>query len=354
MITMNELIENTIRYGITNKASDIHLKVGKAPIYRINGKITEMDGATVSNIDIENLCTYLDVNFEKLDTKKHYDSSFQYLNIRFRVHVFYTSSGLSVALRPIPLQIPTINELELPDLVSKFSNFKDGLVLITGQTGSGKSTTIASIIQEINRTQQKHIVTIENPIEFIFEMDKSLIDQREIGTHVLDFSAAISGAMREDPDIVMIGEMRNLETMRLALTLAETGHLVFATLHSRNVPETSSRIIDVFPESQQNQIRIQLSNTLQAVMHQNLIPKIGGGRVPLCEVMVLNHAIRGMIRSNASPNSIRDELNSNKLCQTTTQSLANLYLMNKIEYETALSFLEESEDVLRRLVGRRL
>ena len=347
---MAAILDAIIEHAIRFRASDIHIKVGAAPIYRIDGLICHSDLPPVQEEGLQSIFSMLKVNVRDLEARKQTDTSFQMNNIRFRVHAYETSSGYSVALRPIPVRIPSPIELELPEIVSSFQDYTDGLILITGATGSGKSTTLASIIQQINLTARKHIITIEHPIEFIFSEGKCLVDQREIGTNVTDFTDAISGAMREDPDIVLIGEMRDLETMKLALTLAETGHLVFGTLHSKNVPETPERIIDVFPEAQQNQIRLQLANTLQAVVNQRLVPRLGGGRVPVCEVMVLNNALRGMIRSKVAPNAIRDELNSNKQCQTRTQSVVNLFLKNKIDLETALAYSEEKEEILLKMI----
>ncbi len=241
------------------------------------------------------------------------DTSFDCLGRRLRANVYKGLSGVNIALRLLGEKIPTIEELKLPSSIVNLAKFKSGLVIVVGTTGSGKSTTLASIIDIINHTEQVNVLTIEDPIEYIYKSDKARIEQREVGTHISSFSEASRGAMRQDPDVLLIGELRDLPTIASALTLAETGHLVFCTLHAKSVPETIDRVIDVFPHEGQEQIRVQLASVLKAVVHQKLVPSIESGLTPLVELLIVDDVVSGMIRQKQQLNTIRDHLRTQKL-----------------------------------------
>lgn len=260
-----------------------------------------------------------------------------------------------MALRLIPEKIPSFDEMNLPAVLSSFASISNGLVLVTGVTGSGKSTTLAAIIDEINRNFGKHIITVEDPVEFVHEHKKSIINQREVGVDVGSFSDAVRAAMREDPDILLVGEMRDLDTVKNAITMAETGHLVFGTLHTRSVAETVGRIIDLFPPEQQDNVRLQLANSIQAIVSQQLLPKVGGGRAPLCEVMIATPAIQNLIRGNNAPSAIIDAMQASGKstgAQTKPQAAANLYLKGLVRKEDALNVLGASDKELFESIVR--
>lgn len=344
------MIYDIINEAIQKGASDIHLTRDLYPVLRISGELHLLQKyglLTPEILETEIKCfittdsasaTYL--------AHKYLDCSLRIEDNRFRVHIYRQKNSDAVAIRLIPKNIPSIDSLNMPSVIKKFTLLKNGLVLVTGTTGSGKSTTLASMIDDINTHQKKHIITVEDPVEFVHEHKQCIINQREIGQDVPAFADAVRGAMREDPDILLVGEMRDLETIRNTITIAETGHLAFATLHTKSAAETVDRIIDVFPSSQQQQIRIQLANVLQGIISQTLVPKIGGGRVPVCEVLIVNDAIRSLIKEGASPNAITDsiQMNSRKTgTQTIEQSLANLYKNKLITYDTALEHAAHPE-----------
>lgn len=354
---MKDTFYKILDLGIENGASDIHLTNNLKPTFRVDGKLVKLGDFDKNNEDMLALFTE-----ELLDDKqkikykedKELDSSVSYGNVRFRVHIFKQSGADAIALRSIPRDIPTFEEINIPPIIKKFTTMSNGLILITGITGSGKTTTLASIINEINENYAKHIITVEDPVEYIHTHKKSIINQREVGPDVHSFSRAVRAAMREDPDILLVGELRDLETIQNAITMAETGHLVFGTLHTRSVAETVSRLIDVFPSSQQEQIRIQLANSINGIIAQELFPKIGGGRVPCCEIMFANDAIRSLIRENQNPNAIVDQMqiNSKKMgSQTKIQALARLVISKKIEPSIAKKNLSDEElDLLSRTI----
>lgn len=356
-VKIMELIHKIMQEAIVKNASDIHLLANSYPILRIDGELNKLTHYDIMTTEMlaQMVPTLINEQLMKVYKKKmQVDSSYEFGNTRFRVHIYKQKGSDTFALRLIPKKIPKIEELNLPSVLHKFTTLRNGMVLITGTTGSGKSTTLAAIIDEINETQSKHIVTVEDPIEFIHEHKKSIINQREVGVDVISFAEAVRGAMREDPDILLVGEMRDLETITNAITMAETGHLVFATLHTRSVAETVDRIIDVFPPNQQEQIRIQLANCLQGVVSQTLLPKVGGGRVPCCEVMIVTPAIRNLIKEHANPNSINDQIqmNSKRLgCQTFHQALADLYKKGLISKETVFANCEDKELIKRMIMS---
>jgi twitching motility protein PilT len=293
-------IEVLLEEVVKKKASDLHLQVGLPPMIRIDGKLLPVNGADLLNDEaVESLIfAILDEDQKQILLKdKEFDFSFAFGDLgRFRVNAFHERGNLAAALRLIPNEILTIEQLGLPPIVNKFAELPRGLVLVTGPTGSGKSTTLAGMIHKINMERAEHIITIEDPIEYTHRSKRSVIVQREVHYDTFSFSAALRSALREDPDVVLIGEMRDLETIASAITIAETGHLVLATLHTNSASQSIDRMIDVFPPHQQPQIRSQLSNILQAVVSQRLMPTIGGGRIAAAEILVATPAVRNIIR----------------------------------------------------------
>lgn len=293
-------IEILLEEVVKKKASDLHLQVGMPPMLRIDGKLASVSGAQPMGEEVvENLIfAMLDEDQKQILLKdKEFDFSFAFGDLgRFRVNAFHERGNLAAALRLIPNEILTVEQLGLPQVMNKFAQYPRGLVLITGPTGSGKSTSLASLVDKINTDRADHIITIEDPIEFTHRSKKSLVVQREVHYDTYSFSAALRSTLREDPDVVLIGEMRDLETIASAITIAETGHLVFATLHTNSAAQSVDRIIDVFPPHQQPQVRSQLSNILMAICCQRLIPSIGGGRVVAAEILMATPAVRNIIR----------------------------------------------------------
>jgi twitching motility protein PilT len=304
MATSQPRIEVLLEEVIKHKASDLHLQVGLSPMLRIDGALRPVSGAEVlTEESIESLIfAILDEDQKQILLKdKEFDFSFAFGDLgRFRVNSFHERGNLAAALRLIPNEILTVEQLGLPQIVNKFADYPRGLVLVTGPTGSGKSTTLASLIHKINNDRAEHIITIEDPIEFTHKSVKSVIVQREVHYDTYSFSAALRSSLREDPDVVLIGEMRDLETIAAAITIAETGHLVFATLHTNSAAQSIDRMIDVFPPHQQPQIRSQLSNILMAICSQRLVPAIGGGRIASAEILVATPAVRNIIREGKS------------------------------------------------------
>ncbi len=297
-------IEVLLEEVLKKKASDLHAQVGLPPMIRVDGALMPVSGADVLNEEgVEALIfAVLDEDQKQILLKdKEFDFSFAFGDLaRFRVNAFHERGNLAAAFRLIPNEILTIEQLGLPPIVSKFAEYPRGLVLVTGPTGSGKSTSLAALIHKINMEQARHIITIEDPIEYTHKSKKSVIVQREVHYDTYSFSVALRSALREDPDVVLIGEMRDLETIASAITIAETGHLVFATLHTNSASQSIDRMIDVFPPHQQAQIRAQLSNILMAICSQRLIPVIGGGRIAAAEILTATPAVRNIIREGKS------------------------------------------------------
>jgi twitching motility protein PilT len=297
-------IEILLEEVIKKKASDLHIQVGLPPMLRIDGALLAVTGTDVINEEaIEALIfSVLDEDQKQILLKdKEFDFSFAFGDLgRFRVNAFHERGNLAAAFRLIPNEIPSVEQLGLPVIVNKFAEYPRGLVLITGPTGSGKSTSLASLIKKINYEQSKHIITIEDPIEYTHVSKKSIIVQREVHYDTYSFNAALRSALREDPDVVLLGEMRDLETIASAVTMAETGHLVFATLHTNSASQSIDRMVDVFPPHQQAQIRAQLANILMAICSQRLIPVVGGGRIAAAEILISTPAVRNIIREGKS------------------------------------------------------
>lgn len=295
---LKELLEITIK----TQASDLHFSVGHPPILRLAGDLVPLAKTKKLNpLDTQGLIFTLmtDEQKQRLLIKKEIDFSYNFEDrARFRINVFFQKNNVSAVLRLIPNKILTIEELNLPPVLHRFCQPTQGFVLVTGPSSQGKSTTLAALIDEINHNRAEHIITIEDPIEYIFEDDKSIIDQREVYQDTLSFSNALKATFRQDPDVIMVGEMRDPESIAIALSAAETGHLVFSTLHTNSAAQTIHRIVDSFPPGQQAQIRAQLSGCLLGVISQRLIPRIKGGLIPACEIMITTPAIANLIREN--------------------------------------------------------
>lgn len=294
------LLEDVIR----KRASDLHLQLALPPMLRVDGSLVPIPGFDPLNAEqLEHLIfAILDEDQQQILLKdKEFDFSFAFGDLgRFRVNAFHERGNLAAALRLIPNEIKTITELGMPTIVNEFSNYPRGLVLVTGPTGSGKSTTLAALVDKVNSEKSHHIITIEDPIEFTHKSKKSVVVQREVHYDTYSFSAALRSSLRQDPDVVLIGEMRDLETISAAITIAETGHLVFATLHTNSAAQSIDRMIDVFPPHQQPQIRAQLANILMGICSQRLVPAIGGGRVVAAEILIATPAVRNIIREGKS------------------------------------------------------
>ena len=295
MPTMPDLL----RESITRDASDLHLSAGQPPLFRVHGDLQRMEHAPLDGAAVLELAHAImtDAQRERLATEHEVDFACELADVgRFRVNVFVHSRGPGAVLRTIPTRIPALDDMGMPAVLKELCTRERGLVLVTGPTGSGKSTTLAAMVDEINRTWDAHILTVEDPIEFVHPPKRCLVNQREVGLHTHSFANALRSALREDPDVILIGEMRDLETISLALTAAETGHLVFGTLHTSSAPKTVDRIIDAFPAAQQAQIRTMLSESLEGVIAQTLLKKKGGGRVAACEILIGVPAVRNLIR----------------------------------------------------------
>ncbi|MBI3954418.1 type IV pilus twitching motility protein PilT [Candidatus Collierbacteria bacterium] len=338
-----------------NDASDLHLVVGSPPMLRSHGRLSPIPESEVLTADLAKslvLSMMTEEQKSKFLTEKELDFSVALPGLaRFRVNVYIQKSSAAAALRVISENIPRIDDLKLPQICHNFAMLRQGFILVTGPTGQGKSSTLAAIIEEINQTRAEHIITIEDPVEFVYQNGKSIISQRELGGDTKSFARALKSVLRQDPNVVLVGEMRDLETMRLAMTTAETGHLVFATLHTNSAAQTVDRIIDAFPQEQQPQIRTQLANSLEAVLSQRLVPTKDGKRVAAIEVMVATPAVRTNIREGKShqlDNIIQTsaEMGMNLL----EVSLANWVNKGVVDSQTALSYANRPA-VLSHLLG---
>lgn len=354
------LIEDLLIEVSKKKASDLHISAGSAPIIRVDGKLIRLDYPKYTPADVENLIFPMLTNDQRryLEQNWELDMSYGVKNIgRFRVNVYKTRGSYAGAFRAINTNVPDFESLGLKDVVRSISEKPRGLVLVTGPTGSGKSTTLASMIDYINTNRTEHILTIEDPIEFIHNSKKSVVHQRELSQDTRSFANALRSALREDPDIILVGEMRDLETIQLALTAAETGHLVMATLHTSSASQTIDRIIDVFAGDQQQQIRSQLSNSLVGIFTQTLIPRLSAdgvtkkGRVLAQEIMLNNPAVANMIREGKTAQLYSAMQTGTQLGMLTLEmSLKELYMDRKISLEDALAKTSRPEE-FKRLAG---
>jgi len=336
-------LEELFKIAIEKNASDIHFVPGYSPSVRINGQLYVLKSYPVIDAEISQktlLPILSDEQKGNLMANKEIDFGLQHGDMRFRVNMYHMKGAIAAAFRLITSQIRSLEDLSLPDIMQSFTKIRQGFVLITGPTGEGKSTSLAAIIQRINETDARHILTIEDPIEYVYPVGRSLISQRELNQDTHGWTVALKSALREDPDVVLVGEMRDYETIQAAMTIAETGHLVFSTLHTNSVPQTIDRIVDVFPPQQQNQIRIQLASSLQAVVSQRLLPNIDGtGRIAACEILINNPAVAATIRDGKThmiENILETSTESGMI--TMERALSNLYAQGKITKEVALNY----------------
>lgn len=355
-MTNQELrIEILLEEVVRRRASDLHLQVGLPPMIRVDGNLIPVAGFNaLDEPAVETLIfAILDPDQQQiLEKDKEFDFSFAFGTLgRFRVNAYHERGNLAAAFRLIPNEIKTVAELGVPPIVSSFANFPRGLVLVTGPTGSGKSTTLSSLIDKINEERSQHIITIEDPIEFTHKSKKSVVVQREVHYDTYSFSAALRSSLRQDPDVVLIGEMRDLETISAAITIAETGHLVLGSLHTNSAAQSIDRIIDVFPPHQQPQIRAQLANILMAICSQRLVPAIGGGRVVAAEILIANPAVRNIIREGKSHQlDAVIQTGADSGMQTMDRTLVSLVQNGTVTFDDARSFavdLSEFERLMR-------
>jgi twitching motility protein PilT len=348
-------IKNLLQLTIDRNASDLHLVVGYYPSIRIFGELRQFQDYPLLTPEMNQTMLFSLLNDElkeNLLANKEIDFGYQFGESRFRINIYYAKNTVNASFRLIPLYIRTLEELSLPQSLYKFTNQGQGLVLITGPTGEGKSTTLASLINYINKKSSKHIITIEDPVEYVYPVDKSVISQRELHQDTHSWNISLRSALRQDPDVVLIGEMRDYETIQLAMTAAETGHLVFSTLHTLSAPDTISRIIDVFPSTQQNQIKAQLSSSLRAILVERLLPRIDKpGRIPCIEVLYNTPAISSIIRDG------NYHLINNVLITSEAEGmilfekyLIGLYREGKISKETAYSYAIRPKELEKILI----
>jgi len=340
---------------VENGGSDLHVKANSVIRARINGSLVQFSGAIFSKEDALTFAKeLLKGRFSELVENKEVDLVYPYSEtVRFRVNIFFQMDGVSAVFRVIPMKIPTLDQLYLPEVIGEFTKKERGLILVTGVTGSGKSTTLAAMINQINLTAKKHIITIEDPIEFVHKDRGCVINQRSVGQDTLSFGNALRAALREDPDIILVGEMRDRETINLALHAADTGHLVFSTLHTIDAKETINRIISTFPTEEQNRVRLSLAGVLQGVISQRLIPTVDGGRRAAMEVLVRTPTIEKLIMENRDY-EIRDAIEKGKehyKSQSFDQSILELYNQGVITKEKAKDFATSAADMELRMSG---
>ena len=348
MVHTEQRLKNLLRMVAQQNGSDLHIVVGRYPTMRLDGKLYPMSQDSIlTPEDVQSLGDVM-LNEEKkrvLTEEGQVDFSYNFEDkARFRTNIFFQKGYMSIAMRLIPDRIKTLEELNMPPALSELMNFSHGLILITGPVGHGKSTTLAAMLDYVNHNQEKNIITIEDPIEYVYIQDRSIINQREVGQDTKSFHNALRAIFREDANVVLIGEMRDLDTIGTAMTAAETGHLILGTLHTNDSSQTIDRIIDVFPAHQQNQIRYQLASVLLGVVSQRLIPQIGGGRVPAVEIMIKNHAVENLIRENKAyqiDNVIETSLKEGMI--SLDKSLLDLTQRGMISPEDAFVYAKNKE-----------
>lgn len=347
------LLEEILDTAINAKASDIHLTTELPPVVRVNGRLLHMGNENLTPEKTESLTREIlgERQYKLFEEENEYDTSYTHKNkYHFRVNAFRQRNHCGVVMRLIPLQIPTLETLKLPEVIRSLCMKRRGLILVTGPTGSGKTTTLAAMIEYMTRVRNEHIITIEDPIEYMFPHGVGVVNQRQLGTDTVSFANAIHGALREDPDVIMIGEMRDLETVSAAITAAETGHLVLSTLHTIGAAKTIDRVVDVFPSGQQKQVQTQLASVLQAVISQQLLPnRTGTGRELAMEIMLSNHAIANLIQDNKT-SQIKNlmQLSSKEGMVTMDQSLLDLFKRGLISRESLFKYCVDLAEVQRR------
>jgi twitching motility protein PilT len=353
---MEKKLQFYLKNLIHNGGSDLHLKSGSTIRLRVNGELLKLGNKDISNEELDGIAQAIltDEQYNTLITTKELDCTYILdEDNRFRVNFFYQLDGLSCVMRIIPVKILTLEQLRLPSIITQLADMHRGLVLVTGVTGSGKSTTLAAMIDRINRTQKKHIITVEDPVEFVHQDRECLVSQRGIGQDSLSFSNALKASLREDPDIILVGEMRDLETIEIALHAANTGHLVFSTLHTLDAKETINRVIGMFPQEEQNRIRMTLASVLEGVVSQRLVKTIDGGRAAAVEVMRRTARIAELIATNRDY-EILDTIEEGKEIygsQSFDQALLDLYYRNRISEDTALENATNPSDMKLKLQG---
>ncbi|MDP7005727.1 MAG: type IV pilus twitching motility protein PilT [Phycisphaerales bacterium] len=334
-------IEAILTSALQQGASDIHLVSGEPPIIRVDTGLVSLNHPTLEKEEVQELLQTMlnEKQFKILKECQDVDLSWSTYDCRYRVNVHMQRGMFAIAMRTVKTKIPPLETLNLPSSIAPLSDLPRGLVLVTGDTGSGKSTTLASLLERINTTKHKHIITLEDPVEYTFESKCCLVEQRELGRDMPSFASGLKHALRQDPDIILVGEMRDLETTSLAISAAETGHLVLSTLHTVNASQTVERIVDMYPANQQSQVRSMLANTLKSVVSQTLLPKIGGGMVPAVEILLCDPAVRNIIRESRTfeiPNVI--ETNSRKGMISRDSSIAALVMNGLVEQDTAIAY----------------
>ena len=353
-------VDEILRWAFQRDASDIHLKIGSSPIFRRYGVLTEEEKfSPLTARDLSNFVDHFTDEPQRARLAEDRQLDLGYGNDdlgRFRVNIYHQRGELRIALRAIANQVRSLTELRMPDVVQQLATESRGLILVTGTTGSGKSTSLASMIDQMNRNEQRHIMTVEDPIEYLHKDQKSMVSQREVGVDVTTFTAGLKGALRQDPDVILIGEMRDLDTIETAVMAAETGHLVMSTLHTLDAPETVTRIIQAFPDHQRDQIRVVLSSVLRGIVSQRLVPRADGqGMVPAVEVLLNTAMVRDIIKDPArSPRELTDAMAKGHATygtQTFDQSLMSLYRDDLITYEEALAQATNPDDLALQVRG---
>jgi twitching motility protein PilT len=350
MITLHQLLKAAVKQN----ASDLHVTAGSPPVLRVNGKIVRVKTKDLTAQDTQKLCYSIltDQQKSRFEESRDLDFSFGIKNMaRFRANLFFQRGAVSGVFRRIPLEIPELATLGLPKAIEQCTEYLNGMVLVTGPTGSGKSTTIASIIDKINRERRGHIITIEDPIEYTHTHRSCIVNQREVGADTRDFKTALKYMLRQDPDVCLMGELRDLDTVDAALSVAETGHLVFGTLHTNGAIQTINRIVGVFPSEQQDRVRVQMSFTLNAILSQRLVQTVEGGRVAAVEYLIMTPNIRNLIRENKlhQVQGMMQVGQEKSGMVTMNQSLANLVMKRKVDVRNAFSCSPDPEELDRLL-----